>query len=328
MEFEKRPNFIKYLRYVSNKFFLELFFQKKIKSLLDPNSSIDLEDFCINKIPKKGRPRTRELKEPKVPKNKDLKEQKELKSKVSPGPKSPFKLLPKKALGNITSDKKSSVPYSLSNPLTANSASIQVYEVKEEYQLMNRLTECGNVPIISATNSPKLIMKKRPINKISGKPDYYDQSDLSSINEVSEKSDTDIDIVASMECSQTFSTYASGGGFANGKRSDSSGTLDSACSGSVSSGESVKSSDDGSYDNYSVLRRSRSNGGHTTNMNANGTCVGGGVHSNCDAFNGMIDMNMSIGSMTSMNGGGGVLSNQTIDEVSILMKISVMNVSF
>ena len=289
---------------------------------MDPNSSIDLEDFCINKIPKKGRPRTRELKEPKIPKNKDLKEQKELKSKVPPGPKSPFKSLPKKALGNITSDKKSSVPSSL----TSNSASIQMYEVKEELQLMNRLTECGNVSIISAANSPKLIMKKRPIHKISGKPDYYDQSDLSSINEVSEKSDTDIDIVASMECSQTFSTYASGGGFANGKRSDSSGTLDSTCtgSGSGSSVESVKSSDDGSYDNYSVLRRSRSNGGHTINANGNGSCVG--VNTTCDSFHGIIDMNMSIGSMTSINGGGGLLSNQTIDEVSILIKISVKHI--
>ena len=40
----------------------------------------------------------------------------------------------------------------------------------------------------------------------------------------------------------------------------------------------------------------------------------------------LIDMNMSIGSMTSINGGGGLLSNQTIDEVSILIRISVKHV--
>lgn len=47
-----------------------------MKSLLDPNSSIDIEDLGLNKVPKKGRPRTRELKEPKPPRIKEPKEQK------------------------------------------------------------------------------------------------------------------------------------------------------------------------------------------------------------------------------------------------------------
>ena len=49
-----------------------------MKSLLDPNSCIDIEDLGLNKVPKKGRPRTRELKEPKLPKIKEPKEQKKL----------------------------------------------------------------------------------------------------------------------------------------------------------------------------------------------------------------------------------------------------------
>ena len=48
----------------------------QMKSLLDPNSSIDIEDLGLNKVPKKGRPRTRELKEPKPPRIKEPKEQK------------------------------------------------------------------------------------------------------------------------------------------------------------------------------------------------------------------------------------------------------------
>ena len=51
-----------------------------MKSLLDPNSCIDIEDLGLNKVPKKGRPRTRELKEPKLPKIKEPKEQKKLPS--------------------------------------------------------------------------------------------------------------------------------------------------------------------------------------------------------------------------------------------------------
>lgn len=47
-----------------------------MKSLLDPNSCVDIEDLGLNKVPKKGRPRTRELKEPKPPKIKEPKEQK------------------------------------------------------------------------------------------------------------------------------------------------------------------------------------------------------------------------------------------------------------
>ena len=45
-----------------------------MKSLLDPNSSIDIEDLGLNKVPKKGRPRTRELKEPRAPKVKEQKQ--------------------------------------------------------------------------------------------------------------------------------------------------------------------------------------------------------------------------------------------------------------
>lgn len=45
-----------------------------MKSLLDPHSSIDIEDLGLNKVPKKGRPRTRELKEPRPPKVKEQKQ--------------------------------------------------------------------------------------------------------------------------------------------------------------------------------------------------------------------------------------------------------------
>jgi hypothetical protein len=55
---------------------ISTFTSPQMKSLLDPNSSIDIEDLGLNKVPKKGRPRTRELKEPKPPRIKEPKEQK------------------------------------------------------------------------------------------------------------------------------------------------------------------------------------------------------------------------------------------------------------
>ena len=317
----------------------------QIKSLLDPNSSIDLEDFCINKIPKKGRPRTRELKEPKVPKNKELKD---LKMKVPTDSKSAPKSIVKKTLATLMPERKlssTSTSSSSSSSVSSNSSAktsfttstssstsasvsssvcrneIQMYEVKEEIQFINMTGSCATVPIISAGNSPKLVMKKRPLHKISGKPDYYNQSDLQGINEVSEKSELGIDIVPSGDISQTFSTYIMGGGFHSGIRSESTGTLNS----EESSDDSMKSSEDGSNDsnNFNLLRRKRTNmnsshnnmNGHGNNGNVSGTIVG-------DSYHGGMDMNMSVTSMTSLNGAGGVLSNQTIDEVS---KVNVFN---
>ena len=84
-----------------------------MKSLLDPNSCIDIEDLGLNKVPKKGRPRTRELKEPKLPKIKEPKEQKKapsvpkaLSQKASQKLQSSFLSSSSSSASSVSSDKK------------------------------------------------------------------------------------------------------------------------------------------------------------------------------------------------------------------------------